>query len=105
MKTPVAMTAVIAVIAVAAGLVACGGTHRRGDWHKPSPAAGPASACATDADCQGAPCAIELGATQGTCQPVDLVGPPGPHRADGGAHPLPPGHPPLIQPSPSDIQI
>jgi hypothetical protein len=98
MKTSLALLVLAAAGTVA--LVACGGTHRRNnDWR----ALPPATACASDADCGGGPCAIEMGATKGTCQPVDLVAPA--HGGDGGARPSPSGPPPLIQPSPSDIQI
>jgi hypothetical protein len=74
---------------------ACSRPQRRTDWRSPSPPA----ACTSDADCPGGACAIELGASQGSCGPASPLHP----AVDAGA-PGVPTHP-AIQPSPGDIQI
>jgi hypothetical protein len=97
-----AVVAFIAVVAVAAALAlslaACAHPQKRNDWRTPSPP----MACTTDADCRGGTCAIELGASQGTCSaPAGSQGTPG----DGGAPVNGPNPGPNVQPSSSDIQI
>jgi hypothetical protein len=96
-----ALLAVVLLVALAA-LMVCGCAHpqKRNDWRNPAPP----MACTSDADCRGGTCAMELGASQGTCSPAGgSSGAP----ADGGA-PSPglnPGPGPNVQPSPSDIQL
>ena len=100
------------VAALAFALVAASGCNkpqRQNDWRSPSntdPSRRPAppASCTTDADCAAShgTCAIELGATQGTCTtPPGLAPAP---RGDGGSAPVQPAVP-NIQPSPSDIHL
>ncbi len=99
--------AVVAVLGIA-GVLACRPPRDRSDWRAP---AGVPRSCATDADCPGGTaCAIELGATQGTCTPDGDGGvyPYGPARGGEGGLPRPrgPQPPPFdVQPSPGDINI
>jgi hypothetical protein len=74
-----------------------GHSPRRTDWRHPP------QACASDADCHGGTCAIEMGASQGTCAGGSLPALPPAPGADGGTRPPGPG--PSIQPSSTDIQI
>lgn len=97
----VTVAVAVVVLAALAALMVSGCVHpqKRTDWRNPAPA----SLCRSDADCRGGTCAIELGASQGTCSPPEggSSGMPG----DGGA-PNPGLNPgPNVQPSPSDIQI
>lgn len=87
----------VALVALAAG--GCAHPQRRNDWRTPAPP----SACKSDADCRGGTCAIELGASQGTCSPPagGSSGAPG----DGGIPGPGPSPGPNVQPSSSDIQI
>ena len=90
----VSVVLVLAIGAVGA-ITAC--NHReQSNWRTPSPAA---ATCASDADCPGSSCSIEMGASQGTCAPADL-GPS--HGGDAGGGPRPG---PDVKPSPTDIQI
>jgi hypothetical protein len=97
------VVAVVARIGLAAvlltlSLAACAHPQRRNDWRTPSPP----MACGTDADCRGGTCAIELGASKGTCSaPAGSPGSP----ADAGAPANGPNPGPNVQPSSSDIQI
>lgn len=76
----------------------CQPRQKRNDWRNP---ATPHATCTTDTDCPGGTCAIELGATQGTCSGTALPPlPPADAGARPGSHPLP-----NIQPSPSDIKL
>lgn len=90
--------ALVALVVLAlASMAACIPRQKRTDWRSPAPRA----ACASDTDCPGSTCAIELGATQGTCSGAPLPALP---DADGGARPS--SHPPVnIQPSASDIKL
>jgi hypothetical protein len=93
------LAALVTVACVVACIGACGPRQKRGDWRSPPPP----TACASDTDCPGGACAIELGASQGTCGPASSQGSPGEGEEDGGARRLLPG--PSVQPSPNDIQI
>ena len=86
------------VLAVASlALVAACNHQKRADWRNPASRA----ACSSDTDCPGGTCVIEIGASQGTCNPAALPTLPG---ADGGARPGPTQQP-NIQPSSNDIQL
>lgn len=87
-----------AALAIAlAGIAACTPRHPRHDWRSPATRA----PCASDGDCPNGTCAIELGASQGTCAPASPQPLPG---SDGGTRPTPaPGL--NVQPSPNDIQL
>ncbi len=94
----------VAVVLAASAFVAlatfgCAHPQKRNDWRTPSPP----MACKSDADCRGGACAIELGASQGTCSPAS--GAPGDGGAPGLNTPSGPSPAPSVQPSPSDIQI
>jgi len=98
-RVAVAVVVLAALAALAVGVGGCTHPQKRTDWRNPAPP----MLCRSDADCRGGTCAIELGASQGTCSPPaeGSSGTPG----DGGApNPgLTPG--PNVQPSPSDIQL
>ena len=95
MKLPVLALSLCLVFAC---VFACNQQQKRNDWRSPAPP----TACASDADCKGGTCAIELGATQGTCSGSGALPPlPG---ADGGASPGSPNGP-NVQPSPNDIHL
>ena len=104
MKPRHASTAAAAIVLAAASAfvalatLGCAHPQKRNDWHTPSPP----MTCTSDADCRGGVCAIEIGASQGTCGPAG--GSPG-APGDGGAPGLGPAPAPSVQPSPSDIQI
>lgn len=87
------------VLLSVASLAACAPRQKRADWR--TPASHAATPCASDSDCPNGTCAIEIGATQGTCSPADLAPLPGP---DGGTRQGPPVGP-TVQPSPNDIKI
>jgi hypothetical protein len=93
------LAALVSLACVVTSVGACGPRQKRGDWRSP-PAPTP---CASDTDCPGGACAIELGASQGTCGPASSQSAPGEGEDDGGAPGLQPA--PIVQPSPSDIQI
>ena len=92
--------AVVAVVVLAfagAATFGCAHPQRRNDWRSPP------RACASDDGCHGGKCAIEMGASQGTCSGGSLPSLPPGGGTDGGTRP--PGPAPSIQPSSSDIQI
>lgn len=80
-------------------LAACSPRQKRTDWRTPATHA--STPCESDSDCPNGTCAVEIGATKGTCSPANLAPLPG---ADGGTRPGPPAGP-SVQPSPNDIQI
>lgn len=95
-------------------VVACRPPRDRSDWRAPVTA----KPCKADTDCpNGTMCAIELGASQGTCGDPDAGanhpygypdGTEGPGGSDGGGpgpHRRPPGPPINVQPQPGDINI
>ena len=91
----------VSALVCLAGLVglvsACTHNPHRNDWRAP---AAPTT-CTMDADCHGGTCAIEVGASQGTCSAPSFA--PG-AGADGGAAPgTSPG--PNVQPLSTDIQL
>src|SRR4051794_23074094 len=100
-----ALVSFTALAALASLVAATGCAHpqKRTDWRNPSPSM-QGHACTSDADCHGGTCAIELGASQGTCSgPADGSSSGAP--ADGGAPSQAPNPGPNVQPSSSDIQI
>lgn len=90
-------------VAVLTSLSACYSRQKRSDWRSPALRA----PCASDADCPGGSCVIELGASQGMCNPTLPVLPDanagGADGGDAGDEGAPPA--PVIQPSPNDIHI
>ncbi|MBS2018228.1 MAG: hypothetical protein JST00_35490 [Deltaproteobacteria bacterium] len=104
---------VFVMFAVSVATVACRPPRDRSDWRAPVTA----RPCKADTDCPaGSSCAIELGASQGTCFDPDAgagsstypYGPRGPDSPgpDGGAGPQrAPGPPINAQPQPGDINI
>ena len=116
MKRPLVPVACGILLFAAIGLVACRPPRDRGDWRAPVTA----KPCKADTDCpNGTMCAIELGASQGTCGDADGGYPYGPRSPDdqggpdGGGGPFPPHQrrapgqsPPFnVQPQPGDINI
>ena len=93
------LAASVLTLSLTLSLAGCAHPQKRNDWRTPSPP----MACTTDADCRGGTCAIELGASQGTCSapPGGAPGMPG----DGGAPSNGPNPGPNVQPSSNDIQI
>ena len=96
------MKSVGVVLAFSLGLVAVAACKhpQQSNWRSPAPAPMP---CASDADCGGAQCTIEMGASQGTCAPVGGAAPMHGGDAGSGPHLGPAG--PDVRPSPNDIQI
>jgi hypothetical protein len=87
---------VTVVLVLAMGAVAACKRPQQSNWRSPSPAP---TACGSDADCPGSSCSIEMGASQGSCAPVEAAPL---HGGDGGAGPR---LGPDVKPSASDIQI
>lgn len=114
MKRSAAPLAIFALVGAGVlAVAACRPPRDRSDWRAPVTA----RPCKSDSDCpSGITCAIELGASQGTCDDPDGgarpypydYGPnaPDPH-GDGGrpGPPRPQGPPINVQPQPGDINI
>lgn len=94
-RAVVVAVTVLALAVTGAACFGCAHSHRRQDWRNPP------QVCASDAECHGGKCAIELGASQGTCSGGTLPALPPAQSGDGGTRA--PG--PSIQPSSSDIRI
>jgi hypothetical protein len=90
------LAAVLALLVLAVVVTGCA-RQKQDDWRSPSQPL----PCASDADCHGGSCTIEVGAKQGVCSGAKVL----PLLPAVDAGPASPSPGPNVQPSPSDIQI